>query len=142
MPLQKYDAARNEYLFRDKYYGRSLSEYGFREELRSFLDNGVRFRSELLSAIIDTLEELVDVIQRQDSYRFFSSSLLIIYDGAEGTGSGCGLTSSLPQGLTDTRRMVDIRMIDFNSCTASGRDNNRYIGPDKGYLYTWTAFYY
>ncbi len=86
-------------MFRNKYYGRSLSEDGFREELRSFLDNGVRFRSELLSAIIGTLEELVDVIQRQDSYRFFSSSLLIIYDGAEGTGSGCGLPSSHPHSL-------------------------------------------
>ena len=56
---------------------------GFREELRSFLHNGVQFRGDLLSDIIVTLEELVRVVERQDSYRFFSSSLLIIYDGAE-----------------------------------------------------------
>ena len=32
------------------------------------------------------LEELQRVIERQDSFRFFSSSLLIIYDGAECAG--------------------------------------------------------
>ena len=116
---QKYDASRNEFVFRNKYYGRSLSEDGFREELRSFLHNGVRFRSELLSAIIGTLEELVDVIQRQDSYRFFSSSLLIIYEGAE--ESGCGLTSSHPHSQQNgLSQITDKTSTIINGQTANG----------------------
>ena len=120
---QKYDASRNEFVFRNKYYGRSLSEDGFREELRSFLHNGVRFRSELLSAIIGTLEELVDVIQRQDSYRFFSSSLLIIYEGAE--ESGCGLTSSHPHSQQNgLSQITDKTSTIINGQTANGHLSN------------------
>ena len=158
---QKYDAAQNEYIFRDKYYGRGLSEVGFREELRSFLHNGVQFRGDLLSDIIVTLEELVRVVERQDSYRFFSSSLLIIYDGAEcpedergsprtnGTGTPpvssqqhtplmgsndqptISPTTQYGHSLKEMRLSVDIRMIDFNH---SVHDAGRYSGPDTGYL--------
>ncbi len=124
-------------MFRDKYYGRSLSESGFRDELRSFLHNGVRLRTELLTAIIKMLEQLSLVIQTHHSYRFFSSSLLIIYDGAEESGcgtieSGCGIKDASPASLSDMRRMVDIRMIDFASCTPS--EDSQYTGPDSGYL--------
>ena len=75
-------------MFHNKYYGRSLSESGFRDELRLFLHNGVRLRTELLTAIIEMLEQLCLVIQTHHSYRFFSSSLLIMYDGAEENGRG------------------------------------------------------
>lgn len=95
--VQKYDASKNEYMFRDKYYGRSLSEAGFQQELQSFLHDGVRFRAELLPNIIAMLKELVKVIQRQDSYRFYSTSLLIMYDGAQGEWP----SNSATNGITD-----------------------------------------
>ena len=80
--LQKFDASKNEYLFRDKYYGRSLDDEGFYQELRAFLHNGVCFRSDLIPSLLSMVQELRRVIERQGSYRFYSSSLLIIYDGA------------------------------------------------------------
>jgi hypothetical protein len=80
--LQKFDASKNEYLFRDKYYGRSLDDEGFYQELRAFLHNGVCFRSDLIPNLLSMVQELRKVVERQCSYRFYSSSLLIIYDGA------------------------------------------------------------
>ena len=80
--MQKFDASKNEYLFRDKYYGRSLDDEGFYQELRAFLHNGVCFRSDLVPSLLSMVQELRRVIERQGSYRFYSSSLLIIYDGA------------------------------------------------------------
>ena len=80
--LQKFDASKNEYIFRDKYYGRSLDDEGFYQELRTFLHNGVCFRSDLVPSLLGMVQELKSVIRGQSSYRFYSSSLLIIYDGA------------------------------------------------------------
>lgn len=80
--LQKFDASKNEYIFRDKYYGRSLDDEGFYQELRTFLHNGVCFRSDLVPSLLGMVQELRSVIRGQSSYRFYSSSLLIIYDGA------------------------------------------------------------
>ena len=80
--MQKFDASKNEYLFRDKYYGRSLDDEGFYQELRAFLNNGVCFRSDLVPSLLSMVQQLRRVIERQGSYRFYSSSLLIIYDGA------------------------------------------------------------
>ena len=119
------------------------------------------------------LEELQRVIERQDSFRFFSSSLLIIYDGAECAGvngvsvrgrqSGrvrvdTGETrtngnatpplinhthsdfNNLPTchgcNFEQTRKHVDIRMIDFGRTSHTGiNDTVRYTGPDTGYLF-------
>ncbi len=76
-----YNAVTDEYKFRDKYYGRDITEDGFRDSLREFVHNGVRVRVDLLSRLIGMLKELREVICRQDGYRFYSSSLLIMYDG-------------------------------------------------------------
>ncbi len=91
---QVYNAATDEYTFCDKYFGRDVPEEGFRASLRGFLFNGVKYRLDILPELIKMLEELRDVIQRQNSYRFYSSSLLIMYDG-----KGGGVRSDTP--LTD-----------------------------------------
>lgn len=50
--------------------------------MRLFLHNGVCFRSDLIPSLLSMVQELKMIIKRQASYRFYSSSLLIIYDGA------------------------------------------------------------
>ena len=70
-------------MFRDKYYGRMLTEEGFYDALRCFLHNGVHFRADILPRLVAMLKEVREVVRKQDSYRFFSSSLLVIYDGKE-----------------------------------------------------------
>ena len=86
--VQVYNSSLGVYTFKDKYYCRELTPQGFHDELRHFVHSGFSLRSDIISALLCKLRQLRDMIQRQDSFRFFSSSLLIVYDGKlEQTGA-------------------------------------------------------
>ncbi|NXF97235.1 IP6K3 kinase, partial [Eubucco bourcierii] len=142
--MQVYQADTGHFLCKDKYYGRKLSAEGFRQTLRQFLCNGNQLRTELLEPIVLRLKALLSVIRKQSSYRFYSSSLLIIYDGQEHKESTAALGNHLhfprtnctpPQGTQHSR--VDVRMIDFAHTTFKGSKCNHttYDGPDQGYIF-------
>ncbi len=118
--MYQIDSAR--YIFTDKYRGRVLTVDGFRSALVEFFDNGRTKRQDVLPEIIQRLESLYKTIDSLSKYRFYSGSLLIVYDG---------LTQS---------NLIDIRMIDFahsiyvpinDETTAS----NNPLGTDKDYLF-------
>lgn len=79
--LQVYQLNTGHYLCRNKYYGRGLSIEGFREALYQYMHNGKGLRQDLFEPILNKLRSLKAVLERQASYRFYSSSLLIIYEG-------------------------------------------------------------
>lgn len=79
--LQVYQLNTGHYLCRNKYYGRGLSIEGFRQALYQYLHNGKGLRQDLFEPILNKLRTLKAVLERQASYRFYSSSLLIIYEG-------------------------------------------------------------
>ncbi|CAF0768993.1 unnamed protein product [Adineta ricciae] len=119
--MQVYQVDSGRYIFTDKYRGRLLSVEGFRSALVEFFDNGRTKRLDVLPEIIDRLRTLYETINSLARYRFYSGSLLIVYD------------SSLQSDL------IDVRMIDFaHSIHASTTDetsaSNIHMGPDKGYL--------
>ncbi|XP_038198481.1 inositol hexakisphosphate kinase 3 [Arvicola amphibius] len=125
--MQVYQTDKKSFLCKDKYYGRKLSEEGFRQALSQFLHDGTRLRTELLEPILHRLQALLTVIRSQSSYRFYSSSLLIIYDGQETTqGSPSGAPAK-----------VDVRMIDFAHATYKGswNEHTTHEGPDPGYIF-------
>ncbi|XP_045691646.1 inositol hexakisphosphate kinase 3 [Phyllostomus hastatus] len=141
--MQVYQTDKKHFLCKDKYYGRKLSVEGFRQALYQFLHDGTRLRTELLGPIQHQLQALLLVIRSQTSYRFYSSSLLIIYDGQEPLERApSGLHpqeapqtahGSSPRGFPK----VDIRMIDFAHTTYKGSRNEHttYDGPDPGYIF-------
>ncbi|NXQ24932.1 IP6K3 kinase, partial [Alaudala cheleensis] len=133
--MQVYQADTGHFLCKDKYYGRRLSPEGFRQSLRQFLCNGKQLRTELLEPIILRLKALLAVIRKQSSYRFYSSSLLIIYDGQEHKE---GADHRLPFAKAHPCR-VDVRMIDFAHTTfkgsKSGPNSTPHDGPDHGYIF-------
>jgi hypothetical protein len=99
---------------------------GFRLALVEYFDNGQTKRLDVLPEIIQRLESLHETINSLSKYRFYSGSLLIVYDGS--------LQSDL----------IDIRMIDFahsiyatttNDETTAAAASNNHMGPDKGYLF-------
>lgn len=81
LPLQVYNKDKKSYHCKNKYFGQKLSEEGFKHTLWQFLHNGNRLRLDIADDIISKLEELKAIISKLDSVRFFTSSLLIIYDG-------------------------------------------------------------
>jgi hypothetical protein len=90
----------------------------FRLSLIQYIDNGREKRFDILPKIIERLESLYLVINSLSKYRFYSGSLLIVYDGS---------TQS---------NLIDVRMIDFANTIRGTNDesSNNHSGPDKGYL--------
>nr|XP_015197903.1 PREDICTED: inositol hexakisphosphate kinase 3 isoform X1 [Lepisosteus oculatus] len=121
--MQVFQVTSDHFLCRNKYYGRTLSGAGLRQALCQFLHNGRWVRRELIGPILQRLGQLRAVLQRQGSYRFYSSSLLLIYEGVESP-------SASPS--------VDVRMIDFAHTTFRGAHHPHtpaYDGPDQGYIF-------
>ncbi|XP_004676212.1 PREDICTED: inositol hexakisphosphate kinase 1 [Condylura cristata] len=162
--MQVYQLDTGHYLCRNKYYGRGLSIEGFRNALYQYLHNGLDLRRDLFEPILGKLRGLKAVLERQASYRFYSSSLLVIYDGKEcrpesyldrrsemrfkhlDTGlpevaSPCGPSSSpsstSPEAGSSSLPKVDVRMIDFAHSTFKGfrDDPTVHDGPDRGYVF-------
>uniref|UniRef100_A0A667Y0E5 Kinase n=1 Tax=Myripristis murdjan TaxID=586833 RepID=A0A667Y0E5_9TELE len=86
--MQVYQMDTGHYLCRNKYYGRGLSIEGFRHALYQYMHNGQGLRRDLFEPILSKLRSLKAVLERQASYRFYSSSLLIIYEGKVSRGYG------------------------------------------------------
>uniref|UniRef100_A0A8C9RU52 Kinase n=1 Tax=Scleropages formosus TaxID=113540 RepID=A0A8C9RU52_SCLFO len=153
--MQVYQTDTQHFLCRNKYYGRGLSVEGFRQALYQFMHNGVRLRRDLFRPILDKLRRLKEVLERQVSYRFYSSSLLIIYEGKEpltdsrhklsgqksvwdvGLGHGPSELPPHPKPPAASPPFVDVRMIDFAHTTFKGfrDDPTVYHGPDKGFVF-------
>lgn len=69
-------------MFMSKFHGRRLTLADFKEALFQFFHSGRRLRRELLSPVLQRLRDMQAALEGCESYRFYSSSLLIIYDGA------------------------------------------------------------
>ena len=86
----------NTVTFRDKYWGRKLSVERFPRSLLSFMSNGRRVRYEVIPSIVKELETLQQLFFKYENvYRFWSASLLIMYDAVEANPK------------------VSVRMVDF-----------------------------
>ncbi|XP_055620090.1 uncharacterized protein LOC129764717 [Toxorhynchites rutilus septentrionalis] len=81
--MQVYQADIDHYMKKDKYWGRELNEDGFKGALQNFFYNGYHLRVKVIAKVLDKLEQLRRVIEKQSSYRFYSCSLLIVYEGYE-----------------------------------------------------------
>ncbi|KAJ2980056.1 hypothetical protein NUW58_g7047 [Xylaria curta] len=155
--LQTWDAKSQAYVFRDKYYGRSLKAgKEFQDTLTMFLYDGVDYSSVLrhIPTILQKLNQLEVTIRRLHSYRFYAASLLMFYDaGAPGDGNDTAAEDSTTDFATDTedawegrrhkknRAEIDFKMADFaNSVTAGDLATNKPCPPkhpnepDRGFL--------
>ncbi|XP_060774379.1 inositol hexakisphosphate kinase 2b [Neoarius graeffei] len=145
--MQVYHSVTGQLMFMNKYHGRKLSLAGFKEALCQFFSDGRVLRRELLSPVLHRLKEMRAILEACESYRFFSSSLLIIYDGApapaptrprpsrggeeedeeeeddededeeEGAYGGRSQHQDCSSGSGSTSPLVDVRMIDFAHTT-------------------------
>lgn len=70
--MQVFQADVDQYMKKDKYWGRELNETGFKEALHNFFHNGYKLRPKIIKKVVQKLEQLRRVIERQSSYRFYS----------------------------------------------------------------------
>ncbi|XP_077978300.1 inositol hexakisphosphate kinase 1-like [Glandiceps talaboti] len=128
--MQVYRQDLGKYLCRNKYHGRSLTPDDVKQAFCEFLYNGVRLRTDVISDIISKLLELRHIVEKKNSFRFYSSSLLVMYEGKQHKNTDGSWTQ-------DVQPKLDIRMIDFAHSTHNGLrgDGKTHSGPDTGYIY-------
>lgn len=151
-----YQAKTGKYICHNKYYGRSLTLEGFKQTLYQFLHNGCELRTDIIDAIIVELEKLSQILTEHDTFRFYSSSLLLMYEGQpqndnnQGQSSSSNALSKRDNCNCDNQKgdkqcnsertqdyKLDIRMIDFAHSTHQGFYDDKAVhnGPDTGYLF-------
>lgn len=152
--MQVYQVETGHYLCRDKYYGRGLSADGFKEALFLFLHNGRRHMIEIIPSIMEKLASLRMALEKQLTFRFYASSLLILYEGGDITCDAkvkaCNCNEQIKEGCARTddsnkcecngqknpSRKIDVRMIDFAHSTYKGFNDDKasFQGPDEDCL--------
>jgi inositol-hexakisphosphate kinase len=131
--MQVWNVKTQSYVFEDKYFGRDLKAgKQFKDALKRFFYDGVGYAS--ARKHIPTILEKIALLERQVSrlhgYRFYASSLLMLYDrGAQEdslaleTGSGTNKTST-----TATTRFAEelkakseikLKIVDFANCVTA-----------------------
>ncbi|KAI7893024.1 uncharacterized protein EV154DRAFT_503024 [Mucor mucedo] len=110
-----------ECVFYDKYSGRQLTPATFRQTLERYLNHPQQL--EQIPVLLRKLSRLSRIIRSLKGYRFYGSSLLIIYDAS------------------GKRNKIDVRMIDFAKTLTPDQDNSHFScppeqpnDPDHGYL--------
>ncbi|KAM3877525.1 inositol hexakisphosphate kinase 2-like [Diretmus argenteus] len=162
--MQVYQSDSGQLMFMNKYHGRKLTLSGFKEALFQFFHNGRKLRQELLSPVLRRLRDMQAALEACESYRFYSSSLLIIYDGEphrthtrrrtddglseaeeeeeeeeeeEVAGASSNSNSGSSSSPAPRSAAVDVRMIDFahTTCRHYGEDSVVHEGQDSGYIF-------
>eukprot|EP00038_Savillea_parva_P028956 m.68019 g.68019 ORF g.68019 m.68019 type:complete len:1158 (+) comp8484_c0_seq1:350-3823(+) len=112
----------------DKVYGKQLTEHTFNDVFEQFFDNGKGgLRLEVMRRVQKRVEELKDVVKNIPGFRFFSSSLLVVYDA------------------DSTNDAVDVRLIDFARVRIPHMDTidvqaEEAMKPDEGALLGLSSF--
>nr|CAB3256567.1 inositol polyphosphate multikinase [Phallusia mammillata] len=77
----------NEAVFYDKKYGRSLTKGKIFEGLNLFFSGNEAWKKYIVKAFVQRLELILGWFESQERYQFYSSSLLLIYEGEFVDGS-------------------------------------------------------
>jgi len=113
--MKVYQASTKDFKSLDKSWGKSVTQDKMTKSLEVFFDNGEEIRKDLLAGFLEILSKIQTWFLEQKELRFYSSSLLFLYDGVKKSGE--------PK--------VDIRMIDFahvHPITDGGRDEGYIFG--------------
>jgi inositol-hexakisphosphate kinase len=96
--MQVWNVITKSYIFEDKYYGRDLKAGPeFQAALKRFFFDGVGYSAALrfIPTILEKLTRMERMIRNLPGYRFYASSLLILYD--RGAGENSPSTSPPPE---------------------------------------------
>ena len=94
---------------------------GFKDAIKEFLFNGRESRFDVIRPYLTQLGKLLTVMEHQSAYRFYNTSLLLIYEGdvSESEDNTCYSTNVDKDDqrpaidLKPSRTNVGVRMIDF-----------------------------
>lgn len=79
--FQRYSQTEKEFQKVDKYAGRRADEEKFRQLLETFFTIKGRVQTSVIRTLVNQCKKLRKIIAELDGFRFYSSSLLILYEG-------------------------------------------------------------
>ncbi|KAF2761660.1 SAICAR synthase-like protein [Pseudovirgaria hyperparasitica] len=151
--MQVYNIKTQSYLFEDKYFGRDLKAgKEFQDALKRFFYDGIGYisASRHIPVILEKIDRLERMIRRLPSYRFYASSLLMLYDRDDGslppedgqTLGTEGQETMASNGMPRSGADIKLKIVDFANCVTAEdkfpedvscppQDPN---GIDRGYL--------
>jgi len=112
--LRSYQSKKSEYVVKDKSWGKKVKDNTMAESIAIFFSDGVSVRKNVIKALLPKLKKIQEYFESQHDLRFFSSSLLFLFEG-----------------LDSESVKVDVRMIDFahvHQIHDGGRDEGYLVG--------------
>ncbi|KIW06907.1 uncharacterized protein PV09_02576 [Verruconis gallopava] len=151
--MQIFNVKTQSVVFKDKYYGRDLKAgREFQEALKSFFFDGYGYSSALkhIPTILEKISSLEAMIHGLPGYRFYASSLLMLYDRAasedtlaleKATASDKKDRSKLAEALKK-KAEIKLKIVDFANCVTAEDPPPADVpcpphdpeGIDRGYL--------
>ena len=152
--MQVWNVKEQSYLFEDKYFGRDLKAgREFQDALTRFLYDGVSYKSVLrhIPVILEKIAKLENIIRNLPGYRFYASSLLMLYDSGqspEGTETMTSPSNPNQRQVEKAKRekrakaTIDLKIVDFANCVTAEDELPDSVpcpphdpnGIDRGYL--------
>jgi len=111
--MKVYDEKKQENVQYTKSWGRKVTPDTMVDSLNKYFDLGTRVRYDVLGEFIKRLKVFQQWMESQNKLRFYSSSLLFVYDAANNDGAHCHM-----------------KMIDFAHVFPIPENNGR----DEGYI--------
>ncbi|KAI9660243.1 MAG: hypothetical protein M1831_003550 [Alyxoria varia] len=157
--MQTYDVQSQQFCWQDKYFGRDLKAgKEFQDVLTAFFFDGVDHNAakRFIPTAMKKLTELENMVRRLPGYRFYGSSLYIIYDAVDPQEMQSseepfpGIEEKLNNGTEveknkkqeKKRPEILLKIIDFANCVTAEATNLEGVlcppaspnGVDRGYL--------
>lgn len=145
--MQVWNVKEQSYLFQDKYFGRDLKAgHEFQAALTRFLYDGLSYTSVSthVAVLLEKISKLENIIRDLPGYRFYSSSLLMLYDGGAKGSPESSKTGRIASGDTHkkAKSSINIKIVDFANCVTAEDELPESVpcpphdpdGIDKGYL--------
>lgn len=125
--LKVYDVTTSTYRSYDKQYGRSATPENISEKVLSIFHNGSVYRRGAISSVLALLRSIHEYMCHQTDFKFYSSSLLIIYEG----DILATADATEPEPVSECRSPV-CKMIDFAHTLETSATDPDPI--DRGYI--------
>ena len=152
--MQVWNVEKQSYLFEDKYFGRDLKAgRDFQDALKRFLYDGVSYASvsRHIPVVLEKIAKLEKMIRELPGYRFYASSLLMLYDGEPSRdepdprklGQGNASTNDGRNRVDySSKSTIDLKIVDFANCVTAEDELPDTVlcpphdpdGVDNGYL--------
>lgn len=150
--VQVWDVKEQTIIYKDKYSGRDVKAgREFQDSLKRYLYDGLSYKSTLrhIPVVLEKIAKLEKIIRGLPGYRFYASSLLLLYDGevqADNTAKAESSTTETRSAISKAGELgkssIDLKLIDFANCVTAEDELSDSTpcpphdpdGIDRGYL--------